>query len=393
MQTELATTTKEKLFVIFLVVILFIFFNVASSYVISSLIGTSIYDPAYSEVQQKFVKKYGNKVHPFYGQIAGKTVGFESDVSVEKSFSTISTIPSDPSTQIKVLVLGGSVAAHLSRKPLGDVPDNLLASSLNRTFNTDRFVVYNAAFGGGKQPQQYFKLLYLEFLGFRPDVIINLDGFNEIALPLVENYQRGLNAVYPRSFDELVFSSAYDGSCFSINNFLLSFNSKIPAVEAFKWAYIKYCHEASVQASPGRFVEKALFTQEQGDYVKRAIRVWRRASNLINEFASRHSTPYLHVIQPNQHVEGAKPLTDFEGQISSKYLPYKRATEKHYLKLTLEGLATEHKFDYRYLFVAERREIYTDDCCHMNQLGMNAIVEALIKDGYSVFESTLADPH
>lgn len=384
-------TSKEKIFVFSFTIFLFILFNLASSYIISSLIGISIYDPAYSEVQQKFLKKYGNKVHPFYGQVAGKAAGFESDISVEKNFSAVSKMPLDPDAQIKVLVLGGSVAAHLSRKPLSNVPDNLLAGRLNSTFRTDRFVVYNAAFGGGKQPQQYFKLLYLDFLGFRPDVIINLDGFNEIALPLVENYEHRLNAIYPRSFDELVFSSAYDGSCFNTNNFLLSFNSRLPAVEAFKWAFIKYCHEASVQGSSDNVLNNDLFNKEKDKYLKSAVAVWENGSNKISDFAVRNSITYLHFIQPNQHLEGSKPLTDFEGQISSKYLPYKGAIKKHYRKLVLKNLDTEFKFDYRYLFVDELKEIYSDDCCHLNMLGMEMMVETMISDGYRVFESELVN--
>lgn len=389
MQRELATSTKENIFLVVIALFLFALLNVASGYIILSLIGTSIYDPAYSEVQQKYVKKYGNKVHPFYGQVAGRIVGFGSDISVEKNFSTVSGMPQDSDAEVKVLVLGGSVASHLSRYPLSNVPDNLLADELNKRFRTDRFVVYNAAFGGGKQPQQYFKLLYLDFLGFRPDVIINLDGFNEIALPLVENYQRRLNAAYPRSFDELVFSSAYDGSCFETNNYLLSFNSRLPVVEAFKWAFVKYCHEASVQVGSNGFVENELFEAEKQVYPQRALKIWEGASNKISDFSFRHSIPYLHFIQPNQHLEGSKPLTKSEQEISSKYEPYKSAINRHYGTLSSDSLETKYKFDYRYLFENEQREAYSDDCCHLNKFGMEMMVEAMISDGYPVFEAEL----
>ena len=98
----------------------------------------------------------------------------------------------------------------------------------------------------GKQPQQLFKLLYLDLLGFQPDVIINYDGFNEIALPFAENLPSNLNAIYPRSFSQVVKSSAYDGRCFKLNNFLLSKNSYLPLFELIKWIYVRNCHQRSV---------------------------------------------------------------------------------------------------------------------------------------------------
>lgn len=45
------------------------------------------------------------------------------------------------------------------------------------------FIVINFATDGYKQPQQLMILNYLLALGAEFDVVINLDGFNEVSLP------------------------------------------------------------------------------------------------------------------------------------------------------------------------------------------------------------------
>ena len=89
---------------------------------------------------------------------------------------------------------GASVAIDLS------TPVYRLATKLNESFNTDRFVVFNAVFGGGKQPQQFSLLMYLDLLGFKPDIIINYDDFNNLAMPSAWNIAEGQNAIYRQKF-------------------------------------------------------------------------------------------------------------------------------------------------------------------------------------------------
>ena len=120
----------------------------------------SIYSKTITMNSRDLLKKLV-KVHPFYGLSSGNQIGFKSDISVEKNFISVSPSSVSYDEQIKVLVVGGSVAAHLSLERLNIKP-NLLARRLNELYSTNRFV-YNAAFGGGKQPQQllnYFISIY-----------------------------------------------------------------------------------------------------------------------------------------------------------------------------------------------------------------------------------------
>jgi len=359
--------------------------NFVSHYVIISYLEVSIYNALYEMERQKYVgTKDSAKAHPFYGLSSAVERGFDSSVSIEDNFLRVS--PKPHNDEIKVLILGGSVAAHLSMKR-EDIPeDYLLSKALNKKFNTDRFVVYNAAFLGGKQPQQYFKLLYLELLGFVPDVIVNYDGFNEVALPFGENYDRDLNAIYPVNFNQTIISTASKRRCIPLNNWLLSSNSYIPVIELVKWIYVRYCHnEVSGSKRNINFVRNELFEIEKNNYSQKVQNIWMDSSNKIAQFSETRKIPYIHILQPNQYVVGSKPLSNLETEEFYGYEPYKKPIAAHYHNLSISNLATPYKLDQRQLFKSEKRTVYSDECCHLNRLGMEMIVDDLISSFTPLF--------
>jgi len=52
-------------------------------------------------------------------------------------------------------------------------------------------------FPGYKQPQQLLALAYFLSLGAEYDLIINLDGYNDIVLPVTDNYNLGSTPFSP----------------------------------------------------------------------------------------------------------------------------------------------------------------------------------------------------
>ena len=390
MRTVMNWTKAEMKLIAVVLIFIFILANLGSYFVIKSVLDISIYHENYENEQRKFIKNIGDKVHPFYGLSSGNKVGFQSDISVENNFISVSPSSLNYDEQIKVLVLGGSVAAHLSLKRLNIEP-YLLARRLNEQHGTNRFVVYNAAFGGGKQPQQLFKLLYLDLLGFKPDVIINYDGFNEIALPFAENLPSNLNAIYPRNYSQVVKSSVYNGKCFKLNNFLLSKNSYLPFFELIKWLYIRNCHQKSVGDDEITLAWNDKFKEDKQEYLKRALLIWETSSNKINEFSIRKEIPYLHFIQPNQYLLGSKTFTEIEKRDFLNYQPYKEPIEQHYKNLNISKLDVIFKYDHRLLFLNDFRTVYSDNCCHFNMIGMEKIIDSIIKDASYVLKSLLRE--
>ena len=67
-----------------------------------------------------------------------------------------------------------------------------------------RVRVHSLALGGFKQPQMLAALAYLMALGQRFDVVVELDGFNDVALSFSENKYKGTFPAYPRDWDGLV---------------------------------------------------------------------------------------------------------------------------------------------------------------------------------------------
>ncbi len=61
--------------------------------------------------------------------------------------------------------------------------------------------VVNLGVAGYKQPQQLLALTYFLSLGAEYDLIINLDGYNEIVLPITDNYNVGVNPFFPRNWN------------------------------------------------------------------------------------------------------------------------------------------------------------------------------------------------
>ena len=61
--------------------------------------------------------------------------------------------------------------------------------------------VVNLGFAGYKQPQQLLALAYFLSLGAEYDLMINLDGYNDIVLPFTDNYNVGVNPFFPRNWN------------------------------------------------------------------------------------------------------------------------------------------------------------------------------------------------
>ena len=382
-------TKKDILLFTITLTLLFIVANVISQNFLLNNYGVSIYDPGHESFSNRFVKvMHRSHAHPFYGLADGGQRGLSSELSAENSFATISPIP--PKNAVNILVLGGSVAGHLSLRTSPGSDDYLLSKFLNSYFNTDRFVVYNAAFGGGKQPQQYFKLLYLDLLGFTPDLIINYDGFNEVALTHGENFNRNLNAIYPRQYDETIFSTATDGACIPKSNQLLASNSLIPLVELARWVFVMKCHrEVTGAGRTIEFTNPSLINEEKAEYNKHVTNIWAESSNKISKFSSDNDIPYIHVLQPNQYFPNSKTLSKKELDDFYKPGPYKTAVERHYKDFDIEALIAENTLDQRGIFYDERRTVYADSCCHFNQLGMSLIISDMVVRFKTVFEKLL----
>ena len=98
-------------------------------------------------------------------------------------------------------VTGGSVAFFLSMKGRDALVKELQKHS---KFAKKKIEIVRIALGGFKQPQQLMTLNYLLSIGSEFDIVINIDGFNEAALPLSDNVPRNIFPFYPRNWFEQI---------------------------------------------------------------------------------------------------------------------------------------------------------------------------------------------
>lgn len=352
--------------------------------------------------------------HPFFGQLHCDDSALGGEVSGTEPILRVVS-PATGQKPVRVLVLGGSVASHLSRNLSSDgkVPqpadyagmqltyEHILQRVLNHHFGTNRIEVHNAAMPGGKQPQQLFKLQYLLLLGERYDVVVNVDGFNEIALPFIENQPLGNHTAYPRSYSRLVESAgtAYDTACLDRANRYAAKDSKHPLTEVWRLFYIKSCHrriemEKLDSDNPIAHISGFRSSGEEA-VISESVAIWRNATQAIAKLADAYDFTYIHVLQPNQYVKGSKPFSEEEKQKYRAYAHYGDPIRKYYARLDFSFWPQpEHALllDLRDIFHKHPETLYRDACCHLNNYGMALLAEEIAKQAEPVFEEALNEP-
>ena len=93
--------------------------------------------------------------------------------------------------------MGGSVACLFALNGTRRLEVELAKDT---RFAHKELVFVNLALGGYKQPQQLMTLAYLLSLGAEFDLILNIDGFNEVALDEFENGAEKLFPAFPRGW-------------------------------------------------------------------------------------------------------------------------------------------------------------------------------------------------
>ncbi|HEV3458611.1 MAG TPA: hypothetical protein VHG32_18790 [Thermoanaerobaculia bacterium] len=149
-------------------------------------------------------------LHPYLGYVLNPEIRVgrtpqgrivQPRITADGFIATADAPPSGAAGEIEVALFGGSVAAFLC----ADGRTALLAGLAKFPgFAHQQLALRCFALGGYKQPQQLMALAYLLALGRKLDVVINLDGFNEVALAYGENWPARISPFYPRGWSTLV---------------------------------------------------------------------------------------------------------------------------------------------------------------------------------------------
>jgi hypothetical protein len=322
-------------------------------------------------------------LHPYFGYEREPSIAVVEDES--KRFRR-----GDFDASFNVLIVGGSVAGIFGRRGTERLGE-LLRADPRLTGREVRFFGHGR--GSFKQPQQSFLVQFLLGLGYRLDAVINIDGFNELALGN-KNAWDGAHPLYPSAIRYAHL--ARGGSADPADVELLldarsalreaatvseravatgSLRSAILGRRALVRAHAARNRFAAAQEAYGkrllgRDADAAVrgpgFARALPDVLALIVEGWVSSSRDLQALCTAHGITYLHVLQPTMHDEGSKVLTEQERQKDNAHESWREAIRPGYPMLRAAGarLAAEgvRFLDGSMLFRDVADTMYFDAC-------------------------------
>lgn len=304
--------------------------------------------------------------------------------------------------RVVVGVFGGSVAWYFSSESADALVRGLRASP---EYRDKEIVIVRAALFGYKQPQQLLALTYLLSMGAHFDVVINLDGFNEVVLPVTENVSKRVFPFFPRTW----FLRAADSeSARAVADRITAL--RVERRNAAAWAstpLVRYSPGVNLawrirdvelsnrmdaeqagwlqsQSSDGNYAGTGPFEAYSGDgplYADLADK-WKQASLQMHRLASANGARYFHFLQPNQYVEGSKVMSAEERAIAiDEGFMFAGPARAGYPRLIEAGRQLQQAgvryHDLTRVFESVPERVYRDNCCHLERNGGEIMARAI----------------
>tara|TARA_B100000886_G_scaffold90816_1_gene59938 strand:- start:25898 stop:27079 length:1182 start_codon:yes stop_codon:yes gene_type:complete len=376
--------------------VFFILLNLIAYFIIYFKTETSVYGKNYLKKKKSFFISSSvlSYVHPYFGSIDLNNQNYDKNlISNEKLFYNIfESTNSSYNETLKILMLGSSQAINFSnnKKNAYDLEnistnsesENILAKKISSYFPDKKIIFYNAAIKSSKQPQQLFKLYYLSLIGMKFDIVINYDGPLELVHPYLKNVPIKDELIYPRRYSDEIAGMVSDKSCIKNNNKESVSNSYIPIVELISYIQIRNCHRTVSKREGDKVSWKKLVKVEDKNLeesMETSYEIWKKSSFEIENFSKFKNFFYLHVVAPSQYVKGSKNFSDEE---KKNYLEYEYGPilSKYYEKLiNFKNLDLKDSLDLKYIFKNEKKTVYRDACCRLNDYGLNLVSEKIAK--------------
>jgi hypothetical protein len=312
--------------------------------------------------------------------------------------------------QVVVAIFGGSFAYGVSNSSTPGLLEQELAALPE--YSGKEIVVHTFSLGGYKQPQQLMALNYHLLKGFEFDLVINIDGFNEIVLPIVDGINRGTNPAFPRGWASRLRGSYNKELLVLYGNQELIKKKRVKMAETMDSSILKYSVIANaiwrsrderqvknisdIQTRLVTYSSSKLFRTRYAargpDYLVESreqlfrdlATAWAKSSQLMFALAKANNIGYFHFLQPNQYVAGTKPMSVEEQEIAIlENHPYRREAIDGYPFLIDAGNELRDSgvpyFDLTQLFKDNDEVLYFDACCHLNQKGYDYIIREIVE--------------
>ncbi|MEM9596704.1 MAG: hypothetical protein AAGD06_20715 [Acidobacteriota bacterium] len=354
------------------------------------------------------------RIHPYLGFVLRPPAEGDRPNAYGYDTSVPYPYPRRHDGELLVGLVGGSVAAKLAAFDgrTGEL-SRALAPLVGRTAGDIR--VLNLAQGGFKQPQQLLTYGYFRALGQELDVVVNIDGFNEVTLG-ARNQQGGLHTAMPsieqvRPLQEVtpmtdfgagletmlearqawsaharLFNRAWSGE---------AWETRFAAGFMVDWMRYRYHHKRYVKlrlAITGTDDHRrALVTDswfylnpddaegagEDGIAWDDVIGVWERANRALRSDVEAAGAVYVHAVQPNQYLPTERTYGDAERTVAfADVSPYAELVPQGYPRM-LDRAEALGAHDLTRLFDDLDAPAYEDNCCHYTDAGQAVLAQEI----------------
>ena len=323
-------------------------------------------------------------IHPYYG--FGEPSGFD--------FLTDDAVPAQTDANgVVVAVTGGSMAFNMFNSSAGALQESI--ATIPRFRDKNVYVVL-LGFYAWKQPQQLEALTYYLAMGGQLDLLINLDGHNEI-VDTGTNYGLGVFPGYPWTWYHLTSNivpveqlrtigqvtllrdvARGLARLFSYTPYLVTTN--VVWVAANDLIASRINQQIQLLATLGREdAESRPFSQfgpqreidSWQELLEYSVQIWKHSSIQLHRIVSGNGADYFHFLQPNQYVPDSKVLTEQERR--EAFTPPRQDIVLGYEELLRVAPELENAgvnfHSLVNIFENVSETVYADNCCHVNARG------------------------
>jgi hypothetical protein len=303
--------------------------------------------------------------------------------------------------QLVVAITGGSVAWRFSWEAESTLAQLL---SQNPALAGRKLRIVRLALPGYKQPQQLFALNYVLALGGEFDAVLNLDGFNDSVLSILENAQQGTAIDYPRSWHArsiLIADPRYSSEAAQLlslrGNRQARAQSALHSTLRFSSLYqLLWLVRDDLDHHKLLELAQTITRSRKDSFVhhgpppptdpntanQHAIDLWARCSIQMHDLCKARRIAYLHCLQPSQYLPGTKPFSQTEIQLcltpdqphavlAKNLFPLLRQRGQ---SLAQHGVAFADLTD---IFKNHPETLYSDPWCHVNADGNKLLAHAI----------------
>jgi hypothetical protein len=306
-----------------------------------------------------------------------------------------------------LLILGGSVSGMLGVDAGPKLRQLLEADPL---LAGREVVIHSQGRGGFKAPQTSILASLLFNLGYEPDLVLLVDGFNEMAIGN-SNRSEGAHPLYPSVGHWAHLAGGASLDRVSIEHLAEMLSAKRRSRRLLKLAlgarlYYSACASLVIdrllESSAGRYARAStsyterstgkgelrlelrgpLLPPDLAAGLEAIERIWLESSVSLHAMCAARGVPYLHVLQPTLWDPGAKPMTPAEIQAGSARPDWREGIEHGYPRLRAAGAELRRRgvpfLDASQLFATTSESIYTD-CCHYVPAGSERLAEVCVE--------------